>query len=231
MTPVIQVRHDGHGLARDGQRFGLRNGDVNQRMDRQTLSPEGGQRSRDPANRADPLVAPRDRVATWAKANRTPRHPAPPGGRGQASGGTGAVPPPGGWRRVAKLSDCGEREDASVGAKAALASGGRLRRNGLAGNSKDQVISPTLGRTPRGFEPAKAVAAGEVREGFNNTAESRTSGVASTIQSGPPQPTSPRKINNFRGLRISADPANGLRGHGLATNGKKRPATRSVATQ
>lgn len=40
----------------------------------------------------------------------------------------------------------------------------------------------------RGFEPAKPVAAGEVREGFNNSAESRTSAVASTIQSEPPQP-------------------------------------------
>jgi hypothetical protein len=65
MTPVIQALHDGHGLAR----YGLRNGDVNQRMERQTLSPEGGPRSRDPANRAHPLVAPRDRGATWAKAN------------------------------------------------------------------------------------------------------------------------------------------------------------------
>jgi hypothetical protein len=46
------------------------------------------------------------------------------------------------------LSYRGEREDASVGAEAVLASGGRLRRNGLAGDSKDQVISPTLGRTP-----------------------------------------------------------------------------------
>ncbi len=67
--------------------------------------------------------------------------------------------------RVAKLSDRGEREDASVGAEAVLASGGRLRRNGLAGNSKDQVISPTLGRTPRGHHKRRKARGEHVRIG------------------------------------------------------------------
>ncbi len=88
---------------------------------------------------------------------------------------------------MAKLSDRGEREDASVGAEAVLASGGRLRRNGLAGNSKDQVVSPTLGRTPRGLVPATMDGGTGVRRvlGLNLEAEGDRWIVRQQVVAGP----------------------------------------------